>query len=47
MKGRVRVSSSSVEKGHVMNVLERTPKEFWTGDVPASWVAGYQWSKFE
>jgi len=37
-RGRVRVSSSSVEKGQIVNILDRTPKEFWTADVPSSWI---------
>jgi hypothetical protein len=37
-RGLVRVTSSSVEKGSVIFVLDRQPKEFWTMDVPASWI---------
>lgn len=36
IRGRVRVSSSSTAKGNVISILDRTPTEFWTLDVPSS-----------
>lgn len=39
IRGRVRISSSSVQKGDVVSVLEYEPgKQFWTMDVPSSWI---------
>jgi len=38
LRGRVRVQCSSSAKGNIMCLLERAPTEFWTNDVPASWV---------
>lgn len=38
-RGRVRVASSSVEKGNVRDFLEyESGQQFWTADVPSSWV---------
>ncbi|KAH3763676.1 E3 ubiquitin-protein ligase Ufd4 [Pelomyxa schiedti] len=37
-RGRVRIACSSQEKGDVFDILDRNPREFWTADVPASWV---------
>eukprot|EP00027_Filamoeba_sp_ATCC50430_P014998 CAMPEP_0168573390 /NCGR_PEP_ID=MMETSP0413-20121227/18504_1 /TAXON_ID=136452 /ORGANISM="Filamoeba nolandi, Strain NC-AS-23-1" /LENGTH=485 /DNA_ID=CAMNT_0008606627 /DNA_START=66 /DNA_END=1523 /DNA_ORIENTATION=- len=37
-RGRVRLSSSSTEKGNITTVLDKQPKEFWTSDVPSSWI---------
>jgi len=37
-RGRIRLSSSSTEKGNIITVLDKTPKEFWTSDVPSSWI---------
>jgi hypothetical protein len=38
VKGRIRLNSSSVEKGNITSILEHTKKEFWTMDVPSSWL---------
>ncbi|GAM27744.1 hypothetical protein SAMD00019534_109200 [Acytostelium subglobosum LB1] len=39
IRGRVRVTFSSIEKGNVTDIVGRTPTECWTMDVPASWVS--------
>eukprot|EP01113_Clastostelium_recurvatum_P049604 TRINITY_DN9217_c0_g1_i3.p1 TRINITY_DN9217_c0_g1~~TRINITY_DN9217_c0_g1_i3.p1 ORF type:complete len:565 (-),score=134.25 TRINITY_DN9217_c0_g1_i3:31-1695(-) len=39
VRGRVRVTCSSQEKGSVVDVVGRTPTECWTADVPASWIS--------
>jgi hypothetical protein len=38
IRGRVRVTCSSQEKGNVVDVVGRAPTECWTMDVPASWI---------
>lgn len=34
----VRIEASSVEKGDPITILGRKPLEFWTSDIPSSWV---------
>lgn len=38
LKGIVAVEWSSLEKGSLLNILEKEPKECWSQDVPSSWV---------
>jgi hypothetical protein len=35
---KVHVTSSSTEKGEPWYCLELVPREFWTQDVPSSWI---------
>ncbi|KAF2073310.1 hypothetical protein CYY_005363 [Polysphondylium violaceum] len=39
LRGRVRVTFSSQEKGNATDCVGRTPSECWTMDVPASWIS--------
>lgn len=39
LTGEVKVTASSVQKGKVPVLVEPTPREFWTNDVPSSWIA--------
>lgn len=36
--GRIKVAISSIEKGDPTSLFFQDPSEFWTKDVPASWV---------
>ncbi|GAM17293.1 hypothetical protein SAMD00019534_004680 [Acytostelium subglobosum LB1] len=36
--GRIKITSSSVDKGFHHDIVELSPSAFWTKDVPASWV---------
>lgn len=38
MRGRVRVTCSSTEKGNIVDLVGRTSTECWSMDVPSSWV---------
>ncbi|KYQ93288.1 BTB/POZ domain-containing protein [Tieghemostelium lacteum] len=35
---RIKVTSSSIDKGSHHGIVDLSPQEFWTKDVPASWV---------
>jgi hypothetical protein len=39
LRGRVRVSCSSQAKGNVVDILNEQANEYWSEDVPSSWVA--------
>jgi hypothetical protein len=35
--GKIKVTSSSIEVGNAPDLLNKSPAELWTKDVPASW----------
>eukprot|EP01133_Synstelium_polycarpum_P015822 gene15822-18802_t len=35
---KIKITSSSIDKGNHFDIVELVPMEFWTKDVPASWV---------
>lgn len=39
LTGSVKVSSSSIEKGKVHNIVDLLPKECWTKEIPSSWFS--------
>lgn len=39
LTGSIKVSSSSIEKGKVHNIVDLTPKECWTKEIPSSWFS--------
>ncbi|EGC35433.1 hypothetical protein DICPUDRAFT_16127, partial [Dictyostelium purpureum] len=38
LTSKIKITSSSVDKGNLHDIVEITPNAFWTKDVPASWV---------
>ena len=37
--GAVKVTASSIEKGKEIYLVDKTPKEAWTKEIPSSWFA--------